>query len=66
MAYKKQVAEKLNKLKEVKKHLEEADDILKDVQYELYNEKVEFDCAKSDVESALRFLNAYRVMVEKL
>lgn len=64
MAYKKQVAEKLNKLKEAKKHLEEANDILKEVQYELYNEKVEFDCAKSDVESALGFLNAYMELVK--
>lgn len=64
MAYKKQVAEKLNKFKEVKKHLEEADDILKDIQFDLCGEDVEFNCAKSDVESALRFLNAYMELVK--
>lgn len=64
MAYKKQVAEKLNKFKEVKKHLEEADDILEDIQFDLCGEDVEFNCAKSDVESALRFLNAYMELVK--
>lgn len=64
MAYKKQVAEKLNKLKEVKKHLEDADDILKEVQCGLFNEMVEFNCAKSSVESALRFLNGYVELVK--
>lgn len=64
MAYKKQVAEKLNKLKEVKKHLKDADDILKEVQCDLFNELSEFNCAKSSVESALRFLNAYIELVK--
>lgn len=65
MAYKKQVAEKLNKLKEAKKHLEEANDILKEVQNELRNEKVEFNCAASSADSALRFLNAYMELVKQ-
>lgn len=64
MAYKKQVAEKLNKFKEVKKHLEDAKAILEDIQYELSNEKVEFNCAKSDVESALRNLKKYTELVK--
>ncbi len=64
MAYKKQVAEKLNKFKEVKKHLEEAADILEGIQFDLCGEDVEFNCAKSDVESALRFLNAYMELVK--
>lgn len=65
MAYKKQVAEKINKLKEAKKHLEETNDIFKDIQYDLLNETVEFNCSKSSVESALRFLNAYMELVKQ-
>lgn len=64
MAYKKQVAEKLSELKEVKKHLEEAEDILKNIQSGLFGEDTEFNCAKSSVESALRFLNGYMELVK--
>ena len=64
MAYKKQVSEKLNELKEVKKHLEEADAILNSIQGGLFGEDTEFNCAKSSVESALRFLNGYVELVK--
>lgn len=63
MAYKKLVAEKLNKLKEAKKHLEEAEKIFSDIQYNLHNEKVEFNVAKKDTESAIRFLEGYMELV---
>lgn len=64
MAYKKQVAEKLNKFKEAKKHLEEAEDIFNSIQHDLFNEMAELNCAKSSVESALRFLNGYMELVK--
>lgn len=63
MAYKKLVAEKINKLKEAKNHLEEAEKILSDIQHSLYNEKVEFNIAKNDTESAIRYLNCYMELV---
>ena len=65
MAYQKLVAEKLNKLKEAKKYLEEADKIFSDIQYDFENETVSFNCAKKDTESAIRFLNRYIKLVRQ-
>lgn len=63
MAYKKPVAEKINKLKEAKEYLEEAEKIFSDIQYDFDNETVAFNCAKKDTESAIRFLNRYMKLV---
>lgn len=65
MAYQKLVAEKLNKLKEAKKYLEEAEKIFSDIQYDFENETVSFNCAKRDTESAIRSLNRYIKLVKQ-
>lgn len=65
MAYQKLVAEKMNKLKEAKKYLEEAEKIFSDIQYDFDNETVSFNCAKKDTESAIRSLNRYIELVRQ-
>lgn len=65
MAYKKLVAEKMNKIKEAKKYLEEAERIFSDIQYDFINETVDFNCAKKDTESAIRNINRYMKLVRR-
>lgn len=65
IAYQKLVAEKMNKLKEAKKYLEEAEKIFSVIQYDFDNEIVSFNCAKKDTESAIRFLNRYIKLVRQ-
>lgn len=65
MAYQKLVAEKMNKLKEAKKYLEEAEKIFSDIQYDFDNETVSFNCAKKDTKSAIRSLNCYIELVRQ-
>lgn len=65
MTYQKLVAEKMNKLKEAKKYLEEAEKIFSDIQYDFDNETVSFNCAKKDTESAIRSLNRYIKLVRQ-
>lgn len=65
MAYQKLVAEKMNKLKEAKKYLEEAEKIFSDIQYDFDNETVSFNCAKKDTESAIRSLDRYIKLVKQ-
>lgn len=55
----------MNKLKEAKKYLEEAEKIFSDIQYDFDNETASFNCAKKDTESAIRSLNHYIKLVRQ-